>query len=138
MTLPTPTVVGSARVILLASDLTAVRGSVAEYRHFGVSLVVRHDILGALTELVHDPNAFIVVSSELPCQNIADVLDLAVATSRSPVLFGLHASTSAGVVALAVAAGAHGLVDLPVTRPEERRGGKECVGKSCSRWSATH
>lgn len=115
MTLLTPPVVGAARVIVLASEHTAVRGSITEYRHFGVSLVMRHDILSALTELVHDPNAFIVVSSELPCQSIADVLDLAVATSRSPVLFGLHATTSTGLVALAVAAGAQGVIELPVT-----------------------
>lgn len=115
MTLPMPTIAGSARVIVLASDPTAVRGTVAEFRHFGVSLVVRHDVLSALTELVHDPTALILVSSELPCPDIADVLDLTVATCKSAVLFGLHSASPAALAATAISAGAQGVVELPVT-----------------------
>ncbi|MDD7929898.1 winged helix-turn-helix domain-containing protein [Microbacterium thalli] len=102
-------------MIVLAPDTTAVRGTMAEFRHFGVSLVVKTDILAALTELVHDPMAVIVVSSEIPCQDTADVLDLAVATCRSAVLFGLHPSTPTAAVSRALTAGVRGVIELPVT-----------------------
>lgn len=115
MTLPASTVTGSTRVVVLASDPNSVRGTVGEFRHFGVSLVVRDDILGALNEVVHDPTAVIVVPSDLPCPDITHVLDLAVATCKSTVLFGLHPETPASAVSLAVSAGAHGVVELPIT-----------------------
>lgn len=115
MTLATDTIMGSTRVVILAPGEDALRGSAAEFRHFGTSPVVRTEIVSALADVVHDPSAVLVVSSELPCLELRDVLDLAVAACETAVIFGLTASTAPEAVALALGAGVRATVDLPLT-----------------------
>ncbi|GMM95540.1 winged helix-turn-helix domain-containing protein [Microbacterium sp. MTN4-26] len=113
-TLTSP-VVGSARVVVLSTDPHVARGTVAEFRHFGASLIRRTDIISALTELIRDPHTILLVSSDVACQDIAAVLELSIATSKSTVLFGIHPSTGIATVDTAIAAGVGGVVDLPLT-----------------------
>ena len=115
MTLTADPIVGSTRVVVLAPDATVFRGVPAEFRHFGLSIVLREDILAALTEVVHDSTAMLVVSSEIPCQELRDVLDLAVATCRSSVILGLTSSTDVGAISAGLRAGVRATVDLPLT-----------------------
>lgn len=106
---------GAARIVVLSSDPHVVRGSTAEFRHFGASLVLRADVVSALTEVVRDPDTILLVCSDVDCQDMASVLELALATSRSTVLFGVHPAGGLGALGTAVAAGVGGIVDLPVT-----------------------
>lgn len=115
MTITVDPVVGSTRVVVLASTPAAVKRPAAEFRRFGLVLVVRENIVSALAELVHDPTVLLVVSADVPCETLRDVLDLAVATSRSSVLLGLTAGADAALVAAAMEAGVRGTVELPLT-----------------------
>ncbi|WP_439592665.1 winged helix-turn-helix domain-containing protein [Microbacterium sp.] len=115
MTLTADPIVGSTRVVLLAPDATALRGGAAEFRRFGLSIVLREDVLAALTEVVHDRTATLVVSPEIPCTQLRDLLDLAVATCSSSVVLGLTPTTDAATVSAALRAGVRGTVDLPLT-----------------------
>ena len=54
MTLTAEPIAGSTRVVVLSSEPGVARGGAAEFRRFGLSLVLREDILAALTEVVHD------------------------------------------------------------------------------------
>lgn len=115
MTIALEPVVGSTRVVVLAPGAHAVRGSQAEFRHFGLSVVVREDILAALTEVVHDPNATLVVAADVPCETLRDVLDLALVTCRSSVLLGVTPRTDTAAISAAVRAGVRATVDLPLS-----------------------
>lgn len=115
MTLVSDPIVGSTRVVVLAASPTVVRGGAGEFRRSGLSIAVRHNVLAALAELVHDPTAMLVVSAEFPCEGLRDVLDLAIATCGSSVLLGMTATTDAQTVSMALKAGTRGAVDLPLT-----------------------
>jgi DNA-binding response OmpR family regulator len=115
MTIAVGPIVGSTRVVVLGPGDHVVRGSQAEYRHFGVSVVVRQDILAALTEVVHDPNAMLVVAADVPCETLRDVLDLAIATCRSSVLLGVTPLTETSAISMAMRAGVRATVDLPIS-----------------------
>lgn len=115
MSIAVDPVVGSTRVIVLAPDSSAVRGTPAEFRHFGLSVVLRGDILLALAEVARDPHAVLVVSSELSCESIVDVFDLALATARSSVLFGNTPTTDLNTLTMGMTAGIRATVDLPLT-----------------------
>ncbi len=115
MTLTADPIVGSTRVVVLAPDARVVRDHAAEFRRFGLSIVFREDILAALTEVVHDSTAMLIVSSEIPCQELRDVLDLAVATCGTSVILGLTATTDAGAVSTALRAGVRTTIDLPLS-----------------------
>lgn len=115
MTPVSDTVVGSTKVVILAGHENVLRGSRAEFRHFGISPVVRTEIVTALAEVIHDPAAVLVVSSDLPCLELRDVLDLAVAACGTAVLLGLAADTTAAALELALVAGVRSSVDLPLT-----------------------
>lgn len=115
MTLTADPIVGSTRVVVLASDAAAVRGGAGEFRRFGLSLVLRDDILAALTEAVHDQTAVLVVCADISCQELRDVLDLAVAACGSSVILGLTATTDAAAITAAMRSGIRGTVDLPLT-----------------------
>jgi DNA-binding response OmpR family regulator len=92
-----------------------VRGGAAEFRRFGLSIVVRQDIVAALAEVVHDPAAMLVVSAELPLESLRDVLDLAVATCRSSVMLGMTSVWDAEAARVALDAGVQSIVDLPLS-----------------------
>ena len=98
MTLTAEPIAGSTRVVVLSSEPGVARGGAAEFRRFGLSIVLREDILAALTEVVHDATAMLIVSADIPCQELRDVLDLAVATCGSSVLLGLTATTDAAAI----------------------------------------
>ncbi|MBN9216274.1 MULTISPECIES: winged helix-turn-helix domain-containing protein [unclassified Microbacterium] len=115
MTMVAEPLLGSARVVVLAPDDTAVRGAASEFRRFGLSLVLRNDIVAALGEVVHDPAAILVISSDIPCQDLRDVVDIAVMTCGSSVLLGLTTATGVTEVSAALSAGIRGIVDLPLT-----------------------
>ncbi|MEU2205360.1 winged helix-turn-helix domain-containing protein [Microbacterium oleivorans] len=110
-----PAVVGSTRVIVLADESTIVRGSQAEFRHFGVCLVLRTDVIRALAELVHDPDAVIVVPAALTGCDLEDVIDLARAADPRAVLLGVPTDMDPATVAHASMAGPNATVPLPLT-----------------------
>jgi DNA-binding response OmpR family regulator len=102
-------------VIVLAPDHSALRGGAAEFRRFGLSVVFREDIVAALTELVHDRTAMLIVSADIRCVELRDVLEVAVATCGASVLLGLGPATDTATVGTAMIAGVHATVDLPLT-----------------------
>jgi len=108
-------VLGAARVVVLSHDKRDVRGSLAEFLHFGLSIVVRDDIIAALREVVRDPSTVLVIACDIPCRTLTDVLDLAVATCGSAVLLGLHPAADARIIGRALEAGVQGTVHLPLT-----------------------
>lgn len=108
-------VLGAARVVVLSHDKRDVRGSLAEFLHFGLSIVVRDDIIAALREVVRDSSTVLVIACDIPCRTLTDVIDLAVATCGSAVLFGLHPHTDARTIGLALDAGVQSTVRLPLT-----------------------
>lgn len=118
MTIAAESIVGSTRIIVLAPTSEVVRGRAAEFRRFGLSIVVRDDILAALTEVVHDPAAMLVVSADVPGQKLDDVLDLAVAVCRSRVLLGMTSTTDTAAISAAFRAGVRATVELPLS-PEQ-------------------
>lgn len=120
MTLAVDPLVGSTRAVVLAASESAVRGAAGEYRHHGLSLTVRVNVLAALTDLVRDPTAVLVVAADVSGSDLEDVLDLAIATCGSTVLLGMTPSTEAATVTLAFKAGVHGCVELPLT-PDKLR-----------------
>ncbi|MFS0733857.1 winged helix-turn-helix domain-containing protein [Microbacterium jepli] len=132
MTLTVEPLVGSTRVVVLAPDGRVVRDQAAEFRRFGISIVLRQDILAALTEVVHDPTAMLVVSADIPCQELRDVLDVAVATCGSSVLLGLTATTDTGAVGAALRAGVRSTVDLPLTAERLARTFRALPAKAAS------
>lgn len=115
MTLTADPVVGAARVVVLSHDARDVRGSLAEFLHFGLSVVIRDDIVAALKEVVREPTTILVVACDIPCRTLSDVLDLAVATCGSAVFLGLHPAADSRVIARAIEAGVHGTIGLPLT-----------------------
>lgn len=115
MTLALDPIVGSTRVVVLAPDQPGVRSAASEFRHFGLSIVVRRDILAALTEVVHDPSAMLVVSAEIPLESLGNVIELAVATCRSSVMLGMTSTADAEAAGVALKAGVHTIVDLPLS-----------------------
>ena len=115
MTIALEPIVGSTRVVVLGARESVIRDSQAEYRHFGLSVVTRDDILAALTEVVHDPAAMLVVAADVPCETLRDVLDLAIATCRSSVLLGVTPVTETAAITMAMRAGVRATVDLPLS-----------------------
>jgi DNA-binding response OmpR family regulator len=115
MTLAADPIVGSTRVVVLAPETSDVRGEPAEFRRFGLSIVIREDILQALTEVARDANAALVVSSELACADVRDVIDLAVAACRSSVILGISATTDIALISFALQAGVRSTVEMPLT-----------------------
>lgn len=114
MTLHADPIVGSSRIVVLAPSENAVFGTAAEFRRFGLSIVLRQDAVDALAELLHDPTALFVISSDYPCADLGHLLDVAVATCGSSVMLGQTDLTDAQTIARAMAAGVCATVDLPV------------------------
>lgn len=108
-------VAGSVRVVVLSPDPHAVRGSAAEYRRHGFTLVIRDDILAALTEAIRDQGTMFVIAADVTCTDLRDVIDLAVAACGSSVVLARVASTDASTVAAALRAGVRTTVELPLT-----------------------
>lgn len=116
MSLAAAPIVGSSRVVVLAPEESApVRGTAAEYRRFGVTLVRRSDILAALTEAVHDRSSVLVVACDIPCPDLRGVVEVAVAACEGPVLLGVGAGATIEDVAAALRAGARGTIMLPLS-----------------------
>lgn len=115
MTLAADPIVGSTRVVVLAAGASVMRGEPAEFRRFGLSIVLREDILSALVEVVRDPTAALVVSAEISFVEVRDILDLAVVACRSSVILGLSSTTDLSLVTYALNAGVRSTIELPLT-----------------------
>lgn len=116
-----PIAVSSRVVVLAPEDSTSVRGTPAEYRRFGVTLVRRSDILAALTEAVHERSSVLVVACDIPCPDLRDVVEVAVAACEGPVLVGIGPGATVDDVAAALQAGARGTIMLPLAPERLRR-----------------
>lgn len=105
---------GADRAVLLTRTVD-VRGTTAEFRHVGVTVVSHDDILHALLELTHDPDSILVVSSDFDRIPLPDMLDLAVAVCGPSVILGLGTADAAAAIRTAFAAGVRTTVELPLT-----------------------
>ncbi|MBD3757088.1 MAG: response regulator transcription factor [Microbacterium sp.] len=105
---------GADRAVLLTRTVD-VRGTTAEFRHVGVTVVSHDDILHALLELTHDPDSILVVSSDFDRIPLPDMLDLAVAVCGPSVILGLGTADAAASIRTAFAAGVRTTVELPLT-----------------------
>ncbi len=106
---------GSARFVVLTEDPRVVRGAPVEYRHRGIAVVIRQDVVSALTEVVRDADSILIVSSSVAPENLAPILELAREVCASPVVLGLDPLTDAETVRSAFALGVQTSVALPLT-----------------------
>lgn len=114
MTIAAAPLVGWSRVVLL-TDAIDVRGTAAEFRHFGLRVDTHHDVVAALIGLARDHESILVVSSDIQRPSLSEALDLGVALCGSAVILGLGEGDAAAAVRVAIAAGVHTIVDLPLT-----------------------
>ena len=106
---------GSARFVVLGDDSTVVRGAPVEYRHHGMTVVVRDDSVGALIEVVREPESILIVSGDMPTDELTPLLELALEVSQTPVILGLGESADAEKVRAAFALGVRATIPLPLT-----------------------
>ncbi|KXC07049.1 response regulator transcription factor [Microbacterium hominis] len=105
---------GITTAVLLSPDFD-IRGTAAEYRHFGYSVVTHRDLLDALLEVAHDPGAVLIVSSDCDTMPLSSILDLAVGMCGPDVILGLGTGDAADAMRAGIAAGIRSSVDLPLT-----------------------
>lgn len=112
-----PTIIGGNRVVLLGSRAD-VRASAAEFRHAGITVFTRTDLISALLEIAHDRDSVFVVSSSFHGIELGELLHIATATCRDAVILGTSPGDDPRVFRIAAAAGIRATVPLPLT-PEE-------------------
>lgn len=105
---------GPVRAVLLSRG-PDIRGTTAEFRHAGFLVASRDDVLGALVEVARDPEAILIISSDLDELPLRDMLDLAVAVCGTRLLVGLGVGDGATVMRAALSAGVRDSVELPLT-----------------------
>lgn len=108
------TVHGVARAVLLSRTVD-IRGTAAEFRHLGTVVVSHDEVLEALLDVARDPDSVLIVSSDFDRIPLSDMLNLAVAVCGSAVMLGLGAGDAASALRVALSAGVHATVELPVT-----------------------
>jgi DNA-binding response OmpR family regulator len=105
---------GTTTTVLLTPAPNA-KGTAAEYRHFGFSVITHRVLLDALLDVAHDPGAVMIVSSDVESEPLADVLDVAIAMCGPRVILGLGSRDVADAVRVGIAAGVRSTVELPLT-----------------------
>ncbi|MDZ8170823.1 winged helix-turn-helix domain-containing protein [Microbacterium xanthum] len=108
-------IAGAAKVVVLGRGPRLVRGTPAEYRRAGIAVHTREEILPALTDVVHDRHAILVVAADFPCDDLVGTLEVAVATSGAGVLLGMPVGAAPSLAAPALDVGVRGMVSLPLS-----------------------
>ncbi|GAA1954640.1 winged helix-turn-helix domain-containing protein [Microbacterium aquimaris] len=108
-------IAGAAKVVVLGRGPRLVRGTPAEYRRAGIAVHTRDEILPALTDLVHDRHAILVVAADFACDDFVGTLEVAVATGGAGVLLGMPVGAAPSLAAPALDAGVRGVVSLPLS-----------------------
>ena len=83
------------KVIAVGEGEGVIRGRAAEYRHRGVALASRPSVLAALTEISRDPDAVVIVPTDLDEMPPAAFVALLAAMTRVRVIGGIAPGCSA-------------------------------------------
>lgn len=114
MTLAVAAPAWPVRVVTVRSAGSAVRWTVADYRHHGIALRSRSAI-EALLDLAKEPGSVILVPTDLSEMPLLEFVDLAVSLANAPVILGRVDGAEDELVEACLVRGARGVVTLPVT-----------------------
>lgn len=102
------------RVVLLGST-DDIRGSSREFLRFGITLVVREDVLAALAEMAREPESLLIVSTTVSSAPLGEILELVVTMYGPNVMLGRGHGDIGAEMATAMAADVSSSLDLPLT-----------------------
>lgn len=102
-------------VVTIASPSAVLRGSVAEFRHCGISLSRQDSGLAALREIAREPGSIVLAPADMSDIPVLDFVDLVVKLAHTPILLGLTPNFPDGLVADCLDRGVAGIVALPTT-----------------------
>lgn len=105
----------STRYILLSGDARSLRGTRAEFLHFGFPVTRYAEALDALADLAHDPHTALIIAADPELDQITRVLELACAIPERSIFLATRASTQEHVLSAAVRSGVDGFLTLPIT-----------------------
>lgn len=103
------------KVIAVGSADGVLRGRASEYRHRGVALTTRPTVIAALREVGKDPDAIVLVPTDLAEMPAVDFVDLVSALARVPVVAGVVPGCPLMTLQELLAHGVAGTVALPCT-----------------------
>lgn len=115
MTLAAPPVAGSVRLIVVGELETLTRGRPSEFRHRGLALVERPSVAAALVEVGREPDAMVLVPTDLDDMPATDFVDVLRSLAHVPVIAGLSPTSSPQFVSELFDHGATTAVFLPAT-----------------------
>jgi len=107
----------TTRYIFLACHPHSLRGSRAEFLHFGVPVTRYAEPLEALVDLAHDPHAALVIAAESDADTAQTerILELASAIPDRSLYLAVREGTSARTISAAARAGVRATLALPLT-----------------------
>lgn len=105
----------TTRFILLSTEARSLRGSRAEFLHFGFPLTRHAEAIDALADLAHDPYTALIVAAEPELELVPRVLQVACGIPDRSVYLATRASTQEHVINAAVRSGVQGFLTLPLT-----------------------
>lgn len=105
----------TTRFILLSASARSLRGSRAEFLHFGFPLTRHAEIIDALADLAHDPYTAMIIAAEPEIEQIVHVLQVACRIPERSVYLATQASTQEHVISAAIRSGVSGFLTLPLT-----------------------
>lgn len=115
MTMTRPAPSWSVRVITVRQELMVFRGRAAEFRQQGMTVWSYDTAEEALLEVARDPDAVVLVPTELPDMDVVDFIITIRALGQATVVLGLTPGFEARVVSGAFLHGAIAAVRLPAT-----------------------
>lgn len=103
------------KVIAVGSADDVLRGRASEYRHRGVALTARPTVIAALGEVSKDPDAIILVPTDLAEMPAVEFVDLVAALAHVPVIVGIAPGCPPATLRELLEHGVASTVGLPCT-----------------------
>lgn len=115
MTIAAPTINGSVRLIVVGDLDELTRGRPSEFRHRGLTLVERPTVASALIEVGKEPDALVLVPTDLNDMPLTDFIDVLRSLAHVSVIAGLSSNSSPQFVSELFDHGVASAVLLPAT-----------------------
>lgn len=115
MTITVPVISGSVRLIVVGDLDELTRGRPSEFRHRGLTLVPRPTVASALIEVGKEPDALVLVPTDLDDIPITDFVDVLRSLAHVSVIAGISASCSPQFVSELFDHGVASAVLVPAT-----------------------
>lgn len=106
---------GSVRVLAVGDPHEIFRGRASEFRHQGLTLSHRGTALSALLELGRDPDAVVLVPTEVTDMPLLEFVDVLRSVAHVPVIAGATAGCSTQMISELFDHGVASTVKLPAT-----------------------